>query len=52
MLFALNENVAESVIVGLRARGHDVLAAKESQRGDSDQRILRLAQAGGRIVVL
>ena len=51
MLFAVNENVAPSVIQALRARGHDVLAAKETQAGQSDQSILHRAQAEGRVVV-
>jgi predicted nuclease of predicted toxin-antitoxin system len=46
-----NENLARTVIVGLRAKGHDVLSVKESLRGEKDDAILALAQSEKRIVL-
>ena len=51
MLFLVNENIPRTVIDGLRARGHDVLSAKESMRSEPDEAILARAQADGRVVV-
>ena len=36
---------------GLRRRGLDVVDAKEVCRGDSDERVLALAEAAGRVVI-
>ena len=51
MRILANENLARTVIVGLRAKGHDVLSVKESLRGEKDDAILALAQSEKRIVL-
>jgi len=51
MRIAANENIAGSVIRGLRDRGHDVLSVKESMRGASDEAILARAQSEKRVVI-
>jgi predicted nuclease of predicted toxin-antitoxin system len=51
MQLLANENVSATVIHTLRLRGHDVLSAKESMRGESDSAVLRLARQEGRLVV-
>jgi predicted nuclease of predicted toxin-antitoxin system len=51
MRFIVNENVAGSVIRGLRQAGHDVYSVKESMRSRSDQEVLARAQSEDRIVV-
>jgi hypothetical protein len=47
----LDENVSATVTEGLRQRGHDVLAAKESMRSQPDDVVLARAQVEGRLVV-
>jgi predicted nuclease of predicted toxin-antitoxin system len=51
MRLLANENVSARVIQALRQRGHDVLSAKESMRGESDSAVLQLARREGRLVV-
>jgi predicted nuclease of predicted toxin-antitoxin system len=51
MRLILNENISSSAAQSLRAFGHDVLAVKESMRGESDTNILARAQAELRLVV-
>jgi predicted nuclease of predicted toxin-antitoxin system len=51
MDFLVNENVAATVIAGLRQRGHDVLSVKEIMRSEKDEVILARAQLEQRIVV-
>jgi len=51
MRLILNENISNTVAQSLRAIGHDVLAVKESMRGESDSNILARAQAEFRLVV-
>lgn len=51
MRILANENVSATVIQLLRARGHDVLSARESLRGDKDPAILARAQAEHRLLV-
>jgi predicted nuclease of predicted toxin-antitoxin system len=51
MKFLANENMPSSVIHHLRSGGHDVLAAKESLRGECDEVILARAQAEGRVLI-
>lgn len=51
MRILVNENMAGSVVQALRDRGHDVLAAKESMRGEEDVTILARAQVESRLVV-
>jgi predicted nuclease of predicted toxin-antitoxin system len=51
MRILVNENVASSVVQVLRSHGHDVLAAKESMRGEDDTRILARAQTESRMIV-
>jgi predicted nuclease of predicted toxin-antitoxin system len=51
MRFLADENVPGPVVAGLRARGHDVLYAKESMAGADDPVLLALAQTERRIVV-
>jgi len=46
-----NENIAGSVIRGLRDGGHNVLSVKESMRSASDRAILVRAAAEQRILV-
>jgi len=46
-----NENIAGSVIQGLRAAGWDVLSVKESMRGAADTEILGHAESERRIVL-
>ena len=51
MRLIANENIANSVVLGLRQRGWDVLAVKESMRGADDSVILSRAEAEQRVVV-
>ena len=51
MQFLANENMPMSVILHLRAAGHDVVAAKESMRGETDDAILARAQSEHRILI-
>jgi len=51
MRLLANENVSATVIQALRQRGHDVLSAKESMRGESDPAVLLRARQEGRLVV-
>ncbi|HUT58366.1 MAG TPA: DUF5615 family PIN-like protein [Phycisphaerae bacterium] len=51
MRLLANENVAGTAIRTLRQRGHDVLSAKESMRGESDAALLERARREGRLVV-
>lgn len=47
MRFLANENVSSSIVEGLRAAGHDVVAVKEWLPGASDDAVRRRAQAEG-----
>lgn len=49
--FFADECVARSVVEGLGRRGLDIVDAKDVCRGDSDERVLALAEAAGRIVI-
>lgn len=51
MRLIANENISSTVVRILRERGHDVLAVKESMRGESDLAILARAQVETRLVV-
>jgi predicted nuclease of predicted toxin-antitoxin system len=51
MRLLANENVSATVIQALRQRGHDVLSAKESMRGELDSAVLLRARQEGRLVV-
>ena len=51
MRLLANENIASSVIHGLRDAGHDVLSVKESMRRADDQVILARAMSEQRIVL-
>jgi predicted nuclease of predicted toxin-antitoxin system len=51
MKLILNENMPATVVRVLRKHGHDVLAVKESMRGEDDPYILARAQSEARIVV-
>ena len=51
MRFLANENIARSVVTGLRDAGHDVLSVKESMRGQDDKTILARAAAEARTLV-
>lgn len=51
MRLIANENISRSVVQKLRDRGHDVLAVKESMRGEEDTAILERAQSEARLVV-
>lgn len=46
-----DECVARLIITGLQSRGHNVAAASDLCRGDSDDRALALATAAGRVVI-
>jgi predicted nuclease of predicted toxin-antitoxin system len=50
-LFFADECVARLVVVGLVERGFDVIDAKTVCQGDSDERVLSLAAAAGRVVI-
>ncbi len=49
--FFADECVARLIVEGLRARGFDVIDAKDVCRGNDDERVLSLAAAAGRIVI-
>ena len=49
--FFAEECVARAIIDGLIQLGLDVVDAKDECRGDSDERVLALAGAAGRIVI-
>lgn len=51
MQLITNENIPSSVVQSLRERGHDVLAVKESMRGEDDSTILNRAVAELRLVI-
>ena len=51
MRILANENVSGTVIRLLRERGHDVLSAKDSMRGEPDPVSLERAGQEGRILV-
>lgn len=51
MRFVANENIAPSVVRGLREAGHDVLSVKESMLGAEDPNILARAVFEQRIVL-
>lgn len=49
--FFADECVARAIVEGLIQRGLDVVDAKDVCRGDSDERILALAEAAERVVI-
>jgi predicted nuclease of predicted toxin-antitoxin system len=51
MRFLTYENIARSVVAGLREAGHDCLSAKESMKGLADPLILARAVAEARVLV-
>jgi len=51
MHFLTNENIAASVVAGLRDAGHDVLSVKDSMSGAPDTAILARAVAESRVLV-
>jgi predicted nuclease of predicted toxin-antitoxin system len=51
MRLLLNENIPGAALKQLREHGHDVLSAKESLRGETDDVVLDRAQQELRIVV-
>jgi predicted nuclease of predicted toxin-antitoxin system len=51
MRLLANENIAPSVIRGLRNMGHDVLSAKESMSGANDRAVLTRAVAEQRVLL-
>lgn len=51
MRFVVNENIPGAVVRALRTAGHDVLAVKETMRGQDDRTVLARAQTESRIVV-
>lgn len=46
-----NENVSSTVIQGLRAAGHDVVAVKEWLPGADDEAVLRRSQSEERVLL-
>lgn len=51
MRILANENVPGPVVAGLRERGHDVAAVKETMPGAPDRVVLQRAQAEARLIV-
>ena len=51
MRLLANENMAASVVKGLRAAGHDVLSAKESIAGANDDAVLKRAISETRVLL-
>ena len=51
MRLLANENIPGTLLRELRDRGHDVLSAKESMRGDDDPAVLARAHVESRLVV-
>lgn len=51
MRLLVNENISRTVVADLRQSGHDVLSAKESLRGQSDQSLLARAVEESRVLV-
>ncbi|MEW6744270.1 MAG: DUF5615 family PIN-like protein [Planctomycetota bacterium] len=51
MRFIANENVAGNLIAGLRERGRDVMAVKETMRSAADAKVLETARAEQRVVL-
>jgi predicted nuclease of predicted toxin-antitoxin system len=51
MRLLANENVSAMVIRALRQRGHDVMSAKESLRGEPDAAVLERARRKERLVI-
>lgn len=51
MKILANENVPGPVVKALRERNHDVVWVRTDRPGATDDEILRLAQAEGRLVV-
>jgi len=51
MRFLANENIARSVVTGLRHAGHDVLWARESLKGQADHLVLARAASDGRVLL-
>ena len=49
--FFTDECVGQAIVEGLIQRGLDVVSAKDICCGDSDERVLALAEAAGRIVI-
>ena len=49
--FFADECVARAIVEGLIQRGLDVVDAKDVCRGDSDERVLALAEAAERVVI-
>jgi len=49
--FFADECVARSIVEGLIQRGLDVVDARDVCRGDSDERVLALAEAAERVVI-
>jgi predicted nuclease of predicted toxin-antitoxin system len=49
--FFADECIARTIVEGLIQCGLDVIDAKDACRGDSDERVLALAEAAGRIVI-
>ena len=51
MRFLVDENMSQRVVTLLRDRGHDVVWARESHRGDPDPNLLELATRQERTLV-
>jgi predicted nuclease of predicted toxin-antitoxin system len=49
--FFVDECVARAIVDGLIRRGLDVVDAKDICRGDSDECVLALAEAAGRVII-
>jgi predicted nuclease of predicted toxin-antitoxin system len=49
--FLADEHISRHLIEGLRAGGHDVVAAAESYPGHPDEQIAAIAVAEGRVVI-
>jgi predicted nuclease of predicted toxin-antitoxin system len=51
MRFLADENVPRVVIERLRAEGHDIISVAEMQPSISDDEVLNVAEADGRILI-
>ncbi|MFZ1107130.1 MAG: DUF5615 family PIN-like protein [Rhodomicrobium sp.] len=49
--FFTDECVASAIVAGLRAKGFDVLEAKDVCAGEADERALALAASDGRVLI-
>ncbi|MDI6734728.1 MAG: DUF5615 family PIN-like protein [bacterium] len=51
MKFVADENIETAIIIFLREKGYDVINIKESYRGVTDERVLKVANQENRILI-